>query len=184
MQHEDSESGAESVGSLFESPSRLARGLVIVVLRIIQWLFVIVAWTFWAVFGTAFWFALVFRVLAVYSATFLYAMFTYQTPMAIERRLRFVTNLWFDGFLNAYASVFGKREAPPLALKHSQLLLEISWSMFFWAGNLVLLSLQSSQRTLPLIAVSIGVSAFIVGLFLGTWKGEPILRFLRLRPKD
>jgi hypothetical protein len=184
MRPEDPDVGAQSEGTLFESPSRLARGLVTAVLRIIQWLFVIVTWTFWAVFGTTFWFALVFRVLAVYSATFLYAMFTYQTPMAIEQRLRFVTNLWFDGFRNAYASVFGKRDAPPLALKHSQLLLEISWSMFFWAGNLLLLSLQSTQRAFLLIAVAIGASAFVVGLFLGTWKGDPILRLLRLAPRD
>jgi len=184
MRSEDSELGVGTDVTLFESRNRVARGLVTTVFRIIQWLFVIVAWLFWAAFGTAFWFALVFRVLAVYSATFLYAMFTYQTPMAIEQRLRFVTNLWFDGFRNAYASVFDKREAPPLALRHSQLLLEISWSMFFWAGNLILFSLQSAQRIFPLTAVLIGASAFLVGVFLGTWKGDPILRFLRIAPRD
>src|SRR3989337_2670145 len=184
MKPENSEIRTETEGSLFESPSRLARGLVTTVLRIIQWLFVIVAWTFWAAFGTAFWLALVFRVLAAYSATFLYAMFTYQTPRPIEQRLRFVTNLWFDGFLNAYASVFGKREAPSLALRHSQLLLEISWSMFFWAGNLLLFSLQSALRYFPLIAMLIAASAFVVGLFLGTWKGDRILRILQVGPRD
>jgi len=108
MKPEHLEDASET--TLFDSPIRPVRVIVTAVLRIIQCTFVMVAWMFWAAFGSAFWIALVFRLLAVYTASFLASMFTYQVPTSIEQRLQFVTNLWFDGFRRAYDAVFRPRE--------------------------------------------------------------------------
>ena len=182
MKPEHLEDASET--TLFDSPIRPVRVIVTAVLRIIQCTFVMVAWMFWAAFGSAFWIALVFRLLAVYTASFLASMFTYQVPTSIEQRLQFVTNLWFDGFRRAYDAVFRPREIPSPSLRADVLVVEVSWCIFFWTVNLLIFSVPLTAPYLPLAAAVAAFVAFIAGVFLGTWKGDPILRFLRIKPRS
>jgi hypothetical protein len=104
---------------------------------VIQSVFVAVAWAFWGVFGTLFWIALLFRALAAFSIAFLYAMFTDQEPREIQSRLEQLTDLWFRGFRNAYASVFGTVErGSPIEIRNGRLVLEMLWAAIYWYGFL------------------------------------------------
>ncbi|HMO04223.1 MAG TPA: hypothetical protein PKE26_15945 [Kiritimatiellia bacterium] len=132
---------------------------------LVKLVFLIVGWTFWGILGTLFWCALVFRALVVFSAAFLYAMFTEQNPSPIELHVEHLTDLWFRGFRNVYQSLFGKMQHTPMEVRNTRLFLEVFWACAFWYA---LLLIWMPSRAIPAYsAFSRELSNFLSGISFG-----------------
>lgn len=121
-----------------------------ILISCVKTVFLLVAWFFWAVLGTIYWLGLVARALAVFSFSFLYAMFTGQGVPTVQNSLEELTELWFDGFRSAYESLFGNPSIQRIEVRNGRLALEILWGLIYWLASFAF-ALALSGKFLPTI---------------------------------
>lgn len=135
--------------------------------HIIKVVFFVVACAVWAVCGTVYWIAALFRALTVFSALHVYAAFTRQKLTYVQSPLTEVSDLWIRGFRDAYDAVYGTLEPVPLEFQLGRLLAEILWTALFWAGVFVATGHIHIDISHPVLMASACLTCLVVGLILG-----------------
>jgi|GEM_PF-3740462 len=87
-------------------------------------------WAVWLVVGTPFCILILIRYTFVLPCQHLLAMLTGQGPPDVAQQASSPISLWFDGFRNAYESLYGAPKHTGIEARLGRLALEVVWAMF------------------------------------------------------